>query len=120
MVWPKIDRIAEAPTFQSGLQRVIQGSQQFRLALMCAEKDPLECHRALLVSRHLAYAANLQHIRADGSLESHDEAETRLMAEERVPDDDFFLPREQLLARAYSKRGEKTAYRETAEPVPPA
>lgn len=115
----RYERIAKTPAFQSGLERVTRGMQQFRSALMCAEKDPLECHRTILVCRHLRDVAQIQHIRADGSLESHEDAETRLMAEERVPTDDFFTPREQLLARAYDQRGGKTAYHESTEPAPP-
>lgn len=41
------------------------------------------------------------------------------MAEERVPTDDFFTPRDQLLARVYDRRGGKIAYHESTEPVPP-
>ena len=115
----RYDRIASTPAFQSGLERVTKGIQRFRSALMCAEKDPLECHRTILVCRHLRHAARIQHIRADGSLESHDQSEKRLMAEERVPTEDFFTPHEQLLDRAYDQRGGKTAYHENAETVPP-
>jgi len=115
----RYERIAKSPAFLSGLERVTKGIPQFRSALMCAEKDPLECHRTILVCRHLRDVAQIQHIRADGSLESQEDAETRLMAEERVPTDDLFAPREQLLARAYDQRGGKTAYHESTEPAPP-
>lgn len=114
----RYDRIARIPAFQSGLERVAKEIQQFRPALMCAEKDPLECHRTILVCRQLRDVAQIQHIRAEGTLESNDEAETRLMAEERVPTDDFFTPREQLLDRAYDQRGAKIAYHESTQPVP--
>jgi hypothetical protein len=60
----------------------------------------------------------IQHIRADGSLESQDDAEKRLMAEEHVPTDDFFTPRGQLLAQAYDQRGGKIAYHESTELIP--
>jgi uncharacterized protein (DUF488 family) len=46
-------RLAQKDVFQSGLQRVVEGSTKYRLCLLCAEKDPLECHRTLLVSRYL-------------------------------------------------------------------
>jgi uncharacterized protein (DUF488 family) len=116
----RYDLIAKTTAFRSGLDRVTKGVQQFRSALMCAEKDPLECHRTIRVCRQLCDVAQIQirHIHADGSLESHENAETRLMAEERVPTDDFYLPREQLLARAYDQRASSIAYRELNEPVP--
>ncbi len=47
-------RLAQTPLFQSGLDRVLQGAAKYRVALMCAEKEPLECHRTLLVAKALA------------------------------------------------------------------
>ncbi len=114
----RYDRIAKTPAFLSGLERVISGARQFRTALMCAEKDPLECHRTILVCRHLRDAVQIRHIRSEGSLESQEEAEARLMAEEGIAPEDFFASREQLLARAYDQRGGKIAYHESAEPAP--
>jgi len=111
------DRIANTPAFQSGLTRLSQGIQKFRSVLMCAEKDPLECHRTILVCRYLRDASKIHHIHADGSLESHADVEIRLMAEEGVPAEDLFVPSEQLLARAYVQRACKIAYHETTEPV---
>ena len=64
----------------SGLERVRTGMRKYRLALMCAEKDPLTCHRAILVCRHLRpVVGDIVHILGDGSLETHGEAETRLL-----------------------------------------
>jgi hypothetical protein len=39
------------------------------------------------------------------------------MAEEKVPGDDLFTPREELIAKAYDRRGGKIAYHECGEPV---
>jgi len=67
--------------FQAGLDRVVAASATRRLALMCAEREPMQCHRALLVSRHLAArGAAIRHILADGALEPHADFEARLMA----------------------------------------
>jgi uncharacterized protein (DUF488 family) len=113
----RYDRIAQTPAFRAGLDRLKSGIQRCRIVLMCAERDPLECHRTILVCRHLRAVAQIAHIFADGTLESHTGAEGRLMAEEHVPDNDLFSPREQLLGRAYDQRGEKIAYHESTEPV---
>lgn len=115
----RYERIAQTDAFRAGLERVRTGAHRFRLALMCAEKDPLECHRTILVCRHLREVADIKHILDDGSLEVRAAAEARLLAEEGVPGEDFFASREALLAKAYDQRGEKIAYHECAEAATP-
>jgi uncharacterized protein (DUF488 family) len=73
-------RMAAAPGFQAGLERVRQGTARHRIALMCAEKDPLDCHRFVLICRHLRHDLAIRHILADGALEPHAAAEDRLLA----------------------------------------
>ena len=46
----RYDRVAATESFKSGLARVVQGAAKHRIALMCAEKEPLDCHRTLLVA----------------------------------------------------------------------
>ncbi|MBF2760551.1 MAG: DUF488 domain-containing protein [Ectothiorhodospiraceae bacterium AqS1] len=76
----RYDRIAEKPWFRRGLARVLGQAKSFEIALMCAEKEPLHCHRTLLVSRALAKeGAKIVHILADGSAETHRETMERLM-----------------------------------------
>lgn len=74
------ERVAQLPAFQRGLERVLRGLDRgLTLALLCAERDPLTCHRAILVSRHLqARGVDVQHILGDGSLESHQALEDRM------------------------------------------
>ncbi|PWU21969.1 MAG: DUF488 domain-containing protein [Verrucomicrobia bacterium] len=111
----RYDLIAQTPAFRAGLERLQSGIERFRTTLLCAEKDPLECHRTILVCRHLRNTATIQHIIGNGNLESHAQAEARLMDEERVPTEDLFASAEALLMAAYDKRGEKIAYREKEE-----
>jgi uncharacterized protein (DUF488 family) len=111
----RYERIAKLPTFQSGLERVRKGARKFRLALMCAEKDCLECHRTILVCRHLRRELGIAHIQEDGSVESHVEVEARLMKEEKIPQSDLFMSEADLIERAYDQRGPKIAYRENEE-----
>ena len=44
---------AETDLFRQGVDRVRIGMHKYRLVLMCAEKDPLDCHRTILVARHV-------------------------------------------------------------------
>jgi uncharacterized protein (DUF488 family) len=67
----RYDRVATTSEFRQGLDRLIKGIEQFRVAIMCGEEDPMYCHRRLLVGRVLAQAGiGLGHIRADGHTES--------------------------------------------------
>ena len=107
------DRLAKEPQFAVGLQRVRQGIDRYCLALMCAEKDPIDCHRALLVARSL-YESGLavSHIRADGTLESQQELESRLLSLCKLPEGDMFKGREEFLSEAYLIQGERVAYQD--------
>lgn len=115
----RYDLIARQPLFAEGLRRLANGIQQFRVALLCAEKDPLTCHRTILVCRHLKKRGfQMAHILEDGSIESQEAAEKRLLLEEGFNPDqaDIFsgaIDNEAALDRAYVKRGERIAYHET-------
>jgi uncharacterized protein (DUF488 family) len=95
-------RLAATGLFRQGLQRVQSGMKKYRLALMCAEKEPLQCHRAVLVSRHLSAAGiTIQHILADGGLESQAGLLDRLRRRLDLPECDLFRSYEDVLVDAY-------------------
>ena len=103
--------LAETPLFQSGIKRVREGSRHKRIALMCAEKDPLDCHRTILVARELVTSgADIAHILEDGSLEPHDETMKRLSEQLRLPAQDLFLTPDELEDRAYAAQEQRIAY----------
>ena len=106
------DRLAATDLFRSGLERVRQGAASYRLALMCAEKEPLACHRTILVARHVAALGfDVQHILADGTLESHDDALSRLVRQLDLAPGDLLRSRGEIIADAYRRQGEKIGYR---------
>lgn len=103
---------ADTELFQSGLQRVIDGSGRFRVALMCAEKDPLDCHRGILIAPQFeSKGIVVEHLRETGTVESHDDALTRLMHRLSIGTNDLFRSRDELIDEAYSRREEQIAYR---------
>jgi uncharacterized protein (DUF488 family) len=105
------DRLARTELFQEGLRRITRGVSKKKIALMCAEKDPLTCHRAILICRHLpADDIGVQHILEDGRLESHADALTRLQRELDIGEPELFRSRDELIIEAYSRRGEQIAY----------
>lgn len=112
-------RLALTDPFRDGLQRVRKGARKYRLTLMCAEKDPLECHRTILVARALdAQGVSVSHILADGSREEHAAAMTRLLSLVGLPQADLLRSRDQLVEAACALQEERIAFRES-EPSQP-
>jgi len=106
------DLVATSPVFASGLARLQEGLLKYRVALLCAEKDPLDCHRTILVARHAARFAKVSHILADGTLESHEKTERRLLERYELSEHDMFRSQENQLANAYARRGREIAWSE--------
>ena len=112
------ERMAEAPAFKKGLDRVIEGSKKYRIALLCSERDPLDCHRCLLVGRALAERGiGVSHILDDGRVVSHAEIEDKLLEITGRNANDLFAPRAERLAAAYRERARKVAFVEVARTV---
>jgi uncharacterized protein (DUF488 family) len=108
------DLLAATPLFQRGLDRVVKGASQFRLALMCAERDPLDCHRTILVARRLIERGlTIQHILADGTLETQEKAVERLLRRLQLPPSDLLRSKEETVREAYKKQGAAIAYEES-------
>lgn len=58
-------KMAASPQFISGLQRLIKAnSLGYKVAIMCSESDPSQCHRSKLIGRELYFGndINMQHI----------------------------------------------------------
>ncbi len=106
------ERIAMSDAFANGLERVQQGIESYRVALMCAEKDPLSCHRAILVAPYLRERKiGVQHILEDGTLEPDDELQHRLLALFSLPEESLFETRREVVKRAYVLQEQKIAFR---------
>lgn len=102
--------IAKTPAYQSGLARLRTGVSRFRVALVCAEWDPLDCHRTILICRDAREFADIHHIHPDGHLETHAEAEARLMHRYYRNSPDLFRSKCELLNEAYQRRGGEINY----------
>ena len=111
------ERLAETDLFKSGVKKVLRGLRDdFRIVLMCAEKEPLECHRTILVARHLAaLGLDIEHIHADGHLENHVAALSRLAQMLNLPEQHMFHSREELLADVYRLQADRIAYEAVAD-----
>ena len=61
--------VAQTRRFQDGVERVVDDAARHRIALTCAEKEPLDCHRTLLVAWELAaLGVSVAHVLAGGEL----------------------------------------------------
>ena len=106
------DAMAATAEFQTGIERVLANAARHRLCLMCAEREPLDCHRCLLVGRALARCGcSVGHILGDGTVEPHPATEERLIATLRLPAADLFADRSARLDEAYRRRAAKIAAR---------
>jgi uncharacterized protein (DUF488 family) len=111
--------LAETPAFKAGITRVIEGARRYKIALMCAEKDPADCHRTILVARHLiSEGFTVLHILADSSLESQQSVLTRLVKQlEHESSRDLFNPAALTFEEAYETQGRRIAYDRSAHRI---
>jgi len=103
--------VAKNQKFKEGLIRIKKGMENYKIALMCAEKDPITCHRTILICRNLLQPEiKIKHLLSDGSVETHEESEKRLLKLFKLNDPDLFRSEQQRIDDAYSLQGEKIAY----------
>ena len=74
-------RVRRTPYFRSGLDRLLAELARQTVAMVCAEEDPLDCHRALMVCADLAEQGICpRHVRGDGTIETTEKLEERLFS----------------------------------------
>ena len=76
-----LEKVAQTESFKKGIQRVIDGlSKKLSIALMCSEKNPLDCHRFTLIAYHLhKKGVQVEHILEDGQIASNESMEKKLL-----------------------------------------
>lgn len=92
------EKVRSTSLFLKGVDNVKKGlSQGHNIALMCTEKDPFDCHRAIMVARGFELeGSDIKHILFDGSLMDQKELDNRLL-------DKYFPNRNQLTIFDYDK-----------------
>jgi uncharacterized protein (DUF488 family) len=105
-------RLAARPEYQAGLERVTRSVTERRLALMCTEKDPLDCHRMIRICRDLrSMGIDLVHILADGTLELNATAEARLRDRFGLQPT-LFDDEAAIIEQAYDRQAARIAHRQ--------
>src|SRR5713226_3160975 len=103
--------IAKTPLFEQGIERLQAAMEDRRVAILCAEKEPLTCHRSILIGRYLHEKSfDVRHILEDGSLEDQPTSLLRLLALHGMQENHLFHTRDELVAIAYEKQAEQIEY----------
>lgn len=85
------DMFSKSKNFLTGVDKLKKSMQQnYTFALMCSEKDPMMCHRTILVARAFHSAGyNVVHLQPSGKTVTQADVEERLLNK-------FFPNREQI------------------------
>ncbi len=109
----KVDfsKVCLTQKFIDGIKRVIDGLKKgFRIALMCSEKNPFDCHRFVLVSKGLQdEGIEIQHILPE-RIVSNLELEDMLFEKYKVSKCDLFHTEKENLELVYKKRNADIGY----------
>ena len=113
--------VRRTANFRDGLDRLLDELGRRTVALMCAEEDPLDCHRGLMIAPELVECGiRPRHARGDGSVESTREFEERLLRETGIGGGmigglfaSSITPAErtEMLAEAYAAQARRRAFR---------
>jgi uncharacterized protein (DUF488 family) len=117
------EKVRKTFVFQQGLEELLAVKGK-KTVLFCAEEDPLDCHRGLMIAPALMeFGVATCHLRGDGSRETMTQMEDRLLAETRVGEgflDGLFAElispeeRRELLVKAYRLQARRKAFRRRA------
>ena len=110
----------KAQDFRAGIERILELLTTQKIALMCAEEDPLQCHRFLMICPSLlGHGVEPVHVRRGGVLESQREAEDRLLSQHDLSaftsDALFSSERDSVLPDALRRQAEDFAFRGSPE-----
>lgn len=112
----RYEKIRQLPLFREGIDRLNRGMREFRIALLCAEKDPITCHRTILVCREFrGQQVLIRHVLADGSAEEQSDTEERLLKLTGLSEEQLFDGKEVLIDTAYDIQADRIAY---SGPIP--
>ncbi|WP_432058929.1 DUF488 family protein [Streptomyces sp. bgisy022] len=104
-------RLAQTRGFMRGIERLEKGVQTEKIAIMCSEGDPLGCHRTVLIARVLVErGVVVNHIHADGRVETHASAMKRLMDKFGLGEDELFRTPDERLEDALNRQEDEIAY----------
>jgi uncharacterized protein (DUF488 family) len=105
-------KVEQRSIFQTGIDQVCQIINSGKsVALMCSEKDPLDCHRFVLVSKALKKrGVGIDHVLFDGSIISNNDLENKLR-------ELYKSRKDQDIETLYQRRNKEIAFNVHGKPV---
>ena len=111
--------MASTDKFTQAIDRVIDMSRSAPTALMCAEKDPMDCHRCLLVGRQLdRRGERVCHVLYDGTIETQQDVEKRILKAAGLDADDLFRSHDERVDQAYALENRRVGFALAPAPTP--
>ena len=111
------DKVRKSYDFKYGVERLWKGIEKgFKIALMCSEGEPFDCHRFSMISVALEKDGfEVRHILKDKSLITNSKLENQLLKkyDKKIPKPTFFeqnITLEQQLKVAYRLRNKEIAF----------
>lgn len=108
------ERVRKSPAFKRGIERLRQGiDKKFTIALMCAESEPLDCHRFSMISPALVETGfEVKHILKDTVLKTQTELEQELLKQykDKIPTPTIFEPAVDALKMAYRLKNKEIGF----------
>lgn len=112
------EKFTQSEIFNEGYKKILLGiNSGYTFALMCAEIDPIDCHRNIMVAREFYKRGfDIRNIMKDGTLQTQEDIERRLLEK-------FFPTRDQLtlfgavktedefIIEAYKMKNKEIGYR---------
>ena len=105
--------MAESELFIDGCARVREGLNKFSICLMCAEKDPATCHRAILVAnnfRNIYPEIKIFHIHSQSKIEPQEKLDRRIMSMYKLEQENLLKDEAERQKEAYLLQEKKIAY----------
>lgn len=111
-----------AADFLQAVDRMLAAARQQNVVMMCAEEDPLHCHRFMLICPAVVQrGVTPAHLRRGGEIELHRDAEDRLLQQHGFADvtsDSLFSQgRESALEDALRLQSEQYGFRTSPEAI---
>jgi hypothetical protein len=106
------DKVKQLPIFINGVERIRKGLQEgYRIALMCTEKEPADCHRFSLVAKGISERIGVyaNHILYDGTLMTTKDIEQQLLKQYSI-EAELFDGNDDPLVQLYKTLEHKVAY----------